>query len=128
MVISSLAPLFVLWAIRGAPPICDRYWIATCIAFIVVPNVALLWRWRIARRRNDHRIIAVAAARDQSDHLLVYLFAMLLPLYTANLENDRELLAVAVAFGFIVFLFWLELEVGHGETSLPASSSLRLCA
>jgi hypothetical protein len=48
----------------------------------------------------------VAAARDQSEHLLVYLFAMLLPLYTANLANERELYAVAAAFIFIVFLFW----------------------
>jgi len=39
-------------------------------------------------------------------HLLVYLFAMLLPLYSVNLGNERELLAVAAAFVFIVFLFW----------------------
>ncbi len=31
---------------------------------------------------------------------------MLLPLYTANLANERELFAVAAAFVFIVFLFW----------------------
>jgi hypothetical protein len=71
-----------------------------------VPNLALLWRWRAARRSNDHRVIVVASARDQSDHLLVYLFAMLLPLYSVNLGNDRELYAVAAAFAFIVFLFW----------------------
>jgi hypothetical protein len=91
MVLSSLAPLFILWAIRGAPPIPDRWWIATCLLFAVVPNLALLWRWRIARKRNDHRTIVVSTARDQSGDLLVYLFAMLLPLYTANLGNEREL-------------------------------------
>jgi hypothetical protein len=106
MVVSSLAPLFLLWAIRGAPPISDRYWIATCLVLAVVPSLTLLWRWQIARRRNDHRTIVVTAARDQSEHLLVYLFAMLLPLYTANLANERELLAVAAAFALIVFLFW----------------------
>jgi hypothetical protein len=106
MVVSSLAPLFVLWAIRGASPISDRYWITGCLALAVVPNLALLWRWRAARRSNDHRVIVVASARDQSDHLLVYLFAMLLPLYSVNLGNDRELYAVAAAFAFIVFLFW----------------------
>jgi hypothetical protein len=31
---------------------------------------------------------------------------MLLPLYAANLANERELFAVSVAFIFIVFLFW----------------------
>jgi hypothetical protein len=106
MVISSLAPLFLLWAIRGAPPIPDHYWIAICVLLAIIPNLVLFWRWRIARRRNDHRVIVVAAARDQSEHLLVYLFAMLLLLYTANLANERELYAVAAAFIFIVFLFW----------------------
>jgi hypothetical protein len=106
MVVSSLAPLFLLWAIRGAPPVPDCYWIATCLSLAVVPNLVLLSRWRIARRRNDHRAIVVTAARDQSEHLLVYLFAMLLPLYTANLANERELYAVAAAFVFIVVLFW----------------------
>jgi hypothetical protein len=106
MVVSSFAPLFILWAIRGAPPFPDRFWIVTCLVLAIFPNLVLLWRWRIAQRRNDHRVIVVAAARDQSDHLLVYLFAMLLPLYAANLANERELAAVAVAFVFIVFVFW----------------------
>lgn len=106
MVVSSLAPLFLLWALRGAPSIPDKYWIAICLGLAAIPNLALLWRWRTASRRNDHRVVVVAAARDQSEHLLVYLFAMLLPLYTANLESERELVSVAAAFVFIVFLFW----------------------
>lgn len=106
MVIGSLAPLFLLWAIRGAPPIPDCYWIGACLTLAIVPNLVLVWRWQTAKRRNDHRMLVIAAARDQSEHLLVYLFAMLLPLYTANLGNERELLSVAAAFVFIVFLFW----------------------
>lgn len=105
MVVSSLAPLFLLWAIRGAPPVPDRYWIGGCVLMIVIPNAILAWRWHIARRRNDHRAIIVFSARDQSEHLLIYLFAMLLPLYTANLSNERELFSVVAAFIFIVFLF-----------------------
>jgi hypothetical protein len=106
MVISSLAPLFLLWAIRGAPPVPDCYWIGGCLAFAVLPTMALIGRWRLAIRRNDRRTVVVAAARDQSDHLLIYLFTMLLPLYTVNLANSRELLAAAAAFIFIIFLFW----------------------
>jgi uncharacterized membrane protein YozB (DUF420 family) len=106
MVISSLAPLWLIWAIRGAPPIPEPYWIATCLGLAIVPNLVLSWRWRIARRRNDHRTIVVASARDQTEHLLVYLFALLLPLYTASLANERELFATAAAFVFVIFLFW----------------------
>jgi hypothetical protein len=106
MVFGSLAPLFVLWAKRGVSPIPERYWIATCLLLAIVPNLVLVWRWRTAKRRGDHRLIVVVAARDQSEHLLVYLFAMLLPLYTANLASEREFLSVAAAFVFIIFLFW----------------------
>lgn len=106
LVVGSLAPLFLLWAIRGAPPISDWYWVAVCLALAILPNLVLFWRWRIANRRNDHRTIIVATAHDHSEHLLVYLFAMLLPLYTANLSSERELLALVAAFIFIVFLFW----------------------
>jgi hypothetical protein len=105
MVIGSLAPLFLLWALRGAF-VSDRWWVPLCLTLAVVPNLVLIWRWRISRRRNDHRIIIVGTARDQSEHLLVYLFAMLLPLYAANLTSGRELASVAAAFIFIVFLFW----------------------
>src|ERR1700724_531124 len=106
MVIGSLAPLFFLWAIRGGPPISDWCWIGACLTLAVIPNLVLVWRWQIAKRRNDHRVVVIGAARDQSEHLILYLFAMLLPLYTANLGNERELLSVAAAFIFIVFLFW----------------------
>ena len=106
MVISSLAPLFLLWALRGAPTVPDRYWVSVCLSLVALPNLVLAWRWHIARRRNDHRIIVIAASRDNSEHLLVYLFAMLLPLYTAELESERALAAVVAAFVFIVFLFW----------------------
>ena len=106
MVIGSLAPLFVLWAIRGDPEIPNCYWIGGCLGLAIIPNLVLMWRWRIAQRRNDHRVIVVTSARDQSEHLLVYLFAMLLPLYTANLANVRELSSAITAFVFIVFLFW----------------------
>ena len=97
MVIGSLAPLFLLWALRGAV-LSDRWSGALCLTLAVVPNLVLVWRWRLARQRNDHRVIIVGTARDQSEHLLVYLFAMLLPLYAANLTSGRELASVPAAF------------------------------
>jgi hypothetical protein len=106
MVVGSLAPLFLLWAIRGAPEIPDSYWLGACLALAIVPNLVLVWRWRIAKARNDHRVIHVTAARDQSEQLLVYLFAMLIPLYTASVATEREIISALAAIIFIVFLFW----------------------
>ena len=106
MVLSSISPLFILWAIRGNSLIPDHYFIAFCALMVSVPN-ALLWvRIRTARKQADKRELTVGKADDHRDHLLVYLFAMLLPLYSENFGTWRDLSATLAALAFIVFLFW----------------------
>jgi len=106
MVVSSLAPLFVLWAVRGINPIPDKWLITACILLIVIPNVILLQRLWIAQRRKDRKTISIVTADDHRDHLLVYLFAMLIPLFESNVGNPRDSAATAVALLLVVFLFW----------------------
>ena len=106
MVIGSLSPLFILWAIRGTRDVPDKWWAGFCAFCVVAPNLMLYARWRIAHRRNDHRVILVQSAKDQSEHLLVYLFAMLIPLFGVDLGGLRDTIAVLVAFAFVVFVFW----------------------
>jgi hypothetical protein len=106
MVVASLSPLFLLWAVRGIPHIADRVLIPTCIALIVVPNLVLLGRLLVARKANDIHLKSVGIAEDHRDHLLVYLFAVLLPLWDASLDNTRNVAATLVALAFIIFLFW----------------------
>ena len=94
MVMGSLSPLFVLWAIRGTREIPDKWWGSFCLACVIIPNLTLYWRWHIAHARNDHRVIIVLSARDQSEHLLVYLFAMLIPLLgSISVEQETSLLS-----------------------------------
>jgi len=106
MVLSSISPLFILWAIRGNDLIPDRYFLTFCTLMVVVPNAFLWLRVRTTKKLQERREISVGQADDHREHLLVYLFAMLLPLYAANLNTWRELGAALAAFGFIVFLFW----------------------
>lgn len=106
MVLSSMTPLFVLWAIRGVALIPDKYFIPICLGLILLPNAILYWRVRRADNQGDSQSKTVGTADDHRDHLLVYLFAMLIPLYDANLGADRDFAATVVAFVFIVFLFW----------------------
>lgn len=106
MVLSSISPLFILWAIRGNSLIPDRYFLTFCALMVILPNAFLWLRVRTARRLEEKREIAVGKADDHREHILVYLFAMLLPLYAANLSTWRELGAAFAAFAFIVFLFW----------------------
>jgi len=106
MVLSSISPLFVLWAIRGISIVPDAYFIPFCAFMVVAPNFFLWWRIQTAKKLREMREIVVGTAEDHREHLLVYLFAMLLPFYTANLCNWRDLASAFAALSFIVFLFW----------------------
>lgn len=106
MVLSSISPLFILWAIRGNSLIPDVYFVAFCALMLLLPNVFLWLRLCTAKHNNDRREIAVGTADDHRDHILVYLFAMLLPFYSEDLGTLRDLTATLTALSFIVFLFW----------------------
>ena len=106
MVFGSMSPLFILWGFRGSKLICDRWLIPICLGMIAFPNLFLWWRLRTAKRLNEKRMLMIGRAEDHRDHLLVYLFTMLLPLYSLDIDSWRNLGSTLVALGFIVFLFW----------------------
>lgn len=106
MVLSSISPLFILWAIRGNSLIPDLYFIAFCLLMVVAPNGFLWLRLRTARRDKDKRDLTIGKADDHRDDMLVYLFAMLLPFYSEDLGSWRYLGSSVAALAFIVFLFW----------------------
>lgn len=106
MVLAGMAPLFILWAIRGVQSIPDSYLIPACLALALLPNLYLWLRIDMSRRKGLKTVLAISRADDHRQHLLAYLFAMLLPLYDANLGDWRALGAVIVAFLFVLFLFW----------------------
>lgn len=106
MVLSSVSPLFILWAIRGNSLLPDPWFISFCALMVIVPNTFLWLRIRTAKKQSDKRAIVVGTADDHRDHILVYLFAMLLPFYSEEINSWRDFGATLAALGFIVFLFW----------------------
>jgi hypothetical protein len=106
MVLSSFSPLFLLWAMRGNCLLPNTLFISLCAALILLPNIFLLMRIIIAKRNKDAREIIVGSADDHRDHILVYLFAMLLPFYSEDINSMRNLISTLTAIIFIVFLFW----------------------
>ena len=106
MVLSSISPLFILWAVRGNPLIPEYYFLLFCATMVILPNLFLLLREQKAVKFKEKREITVGSAEDHREHVLVYLFAMMLPFYTVNLGAWREFAATLVALAFIVFLFW----------------------
>ena len=105
MVLSSLSPLFILLAIRGNNVIPDSWFVVACVLMALLPTAFLCWRICRAKRGNDVRELAAGASEDHRSHVLVYLFAILLPFYRGDLESSRDLVAMVVALVFIVFLF-----------------------
>ena len=106
MVLSSISPLFILWAIRGNRLVPDLYFIGFCAFMVLAPNGFLWLRFRTARRLQEKRDLTVGKADDHRTHVLVYLFAVLLPFYRQDPGTWRDLGAAAAAVAFIVFLFF----------------------
>ncbi len=106
MVLSSFSPLFILWAIRGNCLIPDLWFIGACLLMAFGPTAFLWLRICIARKNHDKRKLTAGVSEDHRSHVLVYLFATLLPFYREELATIRDLAAMIVALAFIVFLFW----------------------
>ena len=106
MVLSAMAPLFVLWALQGNELVPDPWFIGGCAAIVVVPNAVLWTRVLVARRQKDEMPVTVGKSEDHRVHLIAYLFSMLLPFYRQELDGWRDFAAIALALSFIVFLFW----------------------
>lgn len=106
MVLGSISPVFILWAIRGNQLIPDPWFVGFCFLMVVIPNCFLWLRIFTAKKQSDKRELAVGTADDHRDHILVYLFAMLLPFYSVDICTWRDFSATIAALGFIVFLFW----------------------
>lgn len=106
MVLSSISPLFILWAIRGSSVVQDRYLWGFCLLMVALPNGFLWLRMKTAKRLNEKTQLVVGSADDHRDHILVYLFAILLPFYSEDMSTWRDVGSTIGALAFIVFLFW----------------------
>lgn len=105
LVINSFAPVFLLWAIRGINCIENKYLIPACIGLIVIPYAILFMRLHFAKKSNDTAQIVVDNYDNHKDQILVYLVAMLIPLYDANIGTARDVAATITALALIIFIF-----------------------
>lgn len=106
LVLSSFSPLFILWAVRGVAFLPDKYFVPVCLFLAIFPTIVLFVRIRIAKKHQDTIRLTIGTTEDHRRHVLVYLFAMLLPFYMQEVDSWRELSALILALVFILFLFW----------------------
>lgn len=106
LVLGSIAPLFLLWAIRGNQLIPDIWLIPVCVFLIAVPNIVLIRRRNVVRRERVKKEISVGHAENHRDHLIVYVFTILIPIYTLSPDSWRDIYATFAVLLLIIFIFW----------------------
>lgn len=104
MVLSSISPLFILWAIRGSQAIPDCYLWSFCAVMVIFPNAVLGWCIHNAKDNELDKEFVVGKVEDVRGHLM-YLLAMLLPFYADTLDSWRAGLATLIALCFVVIMF-----------------------
>jgi len=107
MLLSSMAPLFVLVGVRGLDQVIeDEYlWLGVGV-LVIFPYIILRLRVSRARKSNDTYVIDVSDSRNNKEYLFTYLFTVLLPLYSVAVSNYREFYALVLAIGFVIFVLW----------------------
>lgn len=111
MVLGSMAPLFLFLAIRGVPVIdgkpiiSDTIYLSICLLLVGLPAAFLALRINRAGKNHDTKELVIGTSTDHRDHLIAYLFAVVIPLYQNNYTNLRDVFAEVAIIAFIVFLF-----------------------
>ena len=107
LVLAAFWPLFILWAVRGSRFVDGRLLAIGCLVAIALPHLALAGRIWLVQHRRRQSILFVDSSQNSRDHVLVYLFAVLLPLYSLDSSDWRGFATILVAFTFIAVVFWV---------------------
>ncbi len=105
MAVSSLSPLFILIMAKGSELISDLWLITSCLLVIAISTSLVFRRMEVAKRNQDSSPLNICKIEDSRDHLLVYLFAVLVPLFQSDLDSPRSVLLFSLVFMLVIFLF-----------------------
>jgi hypothetical protein len=108
MLLSSMAPLFLLIGLRGIDQkvIDDKIlWISIGI-LVSIPLGFTSLRIRAAKKNNDITSIDISQSSNNKDYLFTYLFTVLLPLYSFTITSDRDAFALLFALIIVIFVLW----------------------
>jgi hypothetical protein len=108
MLLSSMAPLFLLIGLRGVSEtiICEqKLWIIIS-GLIVIPYLITFLRIRSAVKANDILTVDISENSNNKDYLFTYLFTVLLPLYSFTISTNRDAVALSFALLIVLFVLW----------------------
>ena len=108
MLLSSMAPLFLLIGLRGIDQkvICDKIlWIGISI-LVIIPLMFTAIRIMAAKKNRDILKVDITQTSNNKDYLFTYLFTVLLPLYSFTITSDRDAFALLFALVVVIFVLW----------------------
>lgn len=107
MLLSSMAPLFLLVGIRGMDGvISDKHlWISIAL-LLVIPFIIVKLRIHYSIKSNDVFVLNISETKNNKEYLFTYLFTVLLPLYSVTINENREFGAITFAICFVIFVLW----------------------
>lgn len=106
MVFGGFAPLFVLWSIEGTVLFPDKIFCAVMAFFAIVPNIIIYLRIMIAKKNHDESTIDYTEVARKNENIIVYLLAILIPIFGVNIVSLRDFIAVIAAVVFVMLVFW----------------------
>lgn len=105
LVLACMSPLFILMAIKGVGIIPWEIYFPIFLGLAIIPNLFLIIRIQISKRANDRKRIQITAYTDNREHLITYIFALLIPLFQTNVTTEPDLYAALCALIFIIYIF-----------------------
>lgn len=108
MLISSMAPLFLLVGIRGINKnvIEDNHLQIAVTLLLFIPFIVIKLRIYFARKSNDVFVLDVSATMNNKEYLFTYFFTVLLPLYSVSINDNREFGAMLFSICLVLFVLW----------------------
>ncbi len=109
LVVWSLSPVFLVWAIRGSSMISQLWLWAGASLATIGPALIYLGSISLAKKSGtggNLEQLTVKRLTDRREHLLSYLFPLLLSVWSLDFKTHRELIAFFVVIGFTGIAFW----------------------
>lgn len=106
MILASLSPVFVVWAIVGMNKIPDEVFIPSCFLAVTIPHFFLLRRITVALKTRSEKQITIDTAKDAREHLLTYFMPLVLPVMAVTFSSWRGFFGTLFLFSIMAFASW----------------------
>jgi hypothetical protein len=109
LVLWALSPVFFVWAIRGSE-VLDQMWLSGLAATTILAPAMIFW-WRLRQVKSSStggsvEELTVRRLTDRREHLLSYLFPLVMSSWEFDFKSPRELAACLFVMLFTGIAFW----------------------